>query len=84
MEPFLLGVNTLNLWKSHGHELCKFYLSDARIVKDQWINGTWILKHLGRNDLDVRYVNKFLGLLAFEIWYRLFITKEIKSDTSLN
>ncbi len=78
------SVNTLNLWKSHGQELCKHYLSDARIVKDQWINGNWISKHIGRNDLDVRYVNKFLGLLALEIWYRLFITKEMKSDTNLS
>ncbi|QLH07833.1 asparagine synthase C-terminal domain-containing protein [Nitrosopumilus ureiphilus] len=78
------SVDTLNLWKSYGQELCKYYLSDARIVKDQWINGNWILKHIGRNDLDVRYVNKFLGLLALEIWYRLFITQEMKSDTNLS
>ncbi len=78
------SVNTLNLWKSYGQEICKNYLSEARIVKDNWIDGNWISKHMAKNDLDVRYVNKFLGLLAFEIWYRLFITKEIKSDTSLN
>ena len=78
------SVNTLNLWNSNGKELCKSYLSDARIVKDKWINGDWIAKHLGRNDLDVKYVNKFLGLLAFEIWYRLFITKEMNSKTSLS
>jgi len=78
------SVNTLNLWKSHGQEICKNYLSDARIVEDKWINGDWILKYIDQNDLDVRYVNKFFGLLAFEIWYRLFITKEMKSDTILN
>ncbi|WP_297473317.1 asparagine synthase C-terminal domain-containing protein [Nitrosopumilus sp.] len=78
------SVNTLNLWKSYGQKICKNYLSDARVVKDKWINGNWILKHIDKNDLDVRYVNKFLGLLAFEIWYRVFITKEMKSDTSLS
>ena len=78
------SVNTLNLWKSHGKELCKSYLSDARIVKDKWIDGNWINKHINRNDLDVKYVNKFLGLLAFEIWYRLFISKEMNSETSLS
>ena len=31
----------------------------------------------------VRYVNKFLGLLAFEIWYRIFITKEMNDDEKL-
>ena len=78
------SVNTINLWKSFGHELCKNYLSDARIVKEKWINGDWISKYIDRSDLDVRYVNKFLGLLAFEIWYRLFISKEMKSDTILS
>ncbi len=78
------SVNTLNLWKSYGQEICKCYLSDARIVKDKWIDGNWISKHIDKNDLDVRYVNKFLGLLALEIWYRLFITKEMKSDTNLS
>ena len=37
-----------------------------------------------KKELDVRYVNKFLGLLAAEIWCRLFITNEIKSDATLN
>ena len=78
------SVNTLNLWKSHGYEICKNYLSDSRIVEDNWINQDWISKYINQNNLDVSYVNKFFGLLAFEIWYRLFITKEMKSDTILN
>jgi asparagine synthase (glutamine-hydrolysing) len=78
------SVNTLNLWKSHGQEICKNYLSDARIVEDKWINRDWILKYINQNNLDISYINKFFGLLAFEIWYRLFITKEMKSDTILN
>ncbi len=78
------SVNTLNLWKSHGQEICKNYLSNARIVENEWINEDWILKYIDQTNLDVRYVNKFFGLLAFEIWYRLFITKEMKSDTILN
>ena len=60
------------------------YLSDSRIVEDNWINQDWISKYINQNNLDVSYVNKFFGLLAFEIWYRLFITKEMKSDTILN
>jgi len=79
------SVNTVNLWRTHGQKLCQYYLSDARIVKDGWINSQWIkskMNRLGKNP-DVRYVNKFLGLLAFEVWYRLFITKEIKPSTKL-
>ena len=78
------SVNTLNLWKSYAQKLCKDYLSDSRVVKDGWINGDWIKKYIDRNDLDVRYVNKFLGLLAFEVWYRLFVSKEMKSETNLS
>ncbi len=87
-EKFLISkkqgfsVNTVNLWKSHGLELSKQYLSDARVVKDGWINGEWVKSRL-KKESDVRYVNKFLGLLAFEIWYRLFITKEMKPNTPL-
>ena len=77
------SVDTLNLWKSYGKKLCKFYLDESRLVQDDWINNEWIVKHIDKNNLDIRYVNKFLGLLAFEIWYRLFITKEMNSNEKL-
>ena len=80
------SVNTINLWNSLGKEICHHYLDNARIVKDKWINKDWIKRHLKRIDEnpDVRYVNKFLGLLAFEIWYRIFITKEMNPETKLS
>ncbi len=80
------SVNTVNLWKTHGKKLCNYYLDQARIVQDKWINGDWIKTHFKKldNDLDVRYVNKFLGLFAFEIWYRIFITKEMREDATLS
>ena len=78
------SVNTVNLWKSHGYNLCDYYLSDARTIQDNWISKDWIQKHFRKNDLDIRYVNKFLGILALEIWYRLFITKEMKPTTKLS
>lgn len=80
------SVNTVNLWNSHGKKTCEYYLDDARIVKDKWISKDWIKKSLKKLDekVDVRYVNKFLGLLAFEIWYRIFITKEMNPDSKLS
>ena len=78
------SVNTANLWKNHGQKLCKYYLTDARIIKEGWINYEWISKYLANNELDVRIINKFLGLLAFEIWYRLFISNEMKPDELLD
>ena len=67
-------------------ELCKYYLDNARIIEDGWINQEWVESNFKKldSDLDVRYVNKFLGLLAFEIWYRIFVTKEMNSDVKLS
>jgi len=83
-EKLGFNVNTINLWKYYGRDLCKEFFDNSRIVKDGWINNDWIQKHINNSDLDVKYVNKFLGLLAFEIWYRLFITKEMNSETRLD
>ena len=83
-EKLGFSVNTINLWNSIGKELCDQYLDDARIVKDGWINKEWISSHINQSDLDVRNVNKFFGLLALEIWYRIFITKEMNPKTKLS
>ena len=83
-EKFGFNVNTISLWKSVGQSICQEYLVDSEIVKAGWINKDWINQHIGKDDLDVRYVNKFLGLLAFEIWYRLFVTKDMSANTTLN
>jgi len=83
-EKLGFSVNTINLWNSIGKELCHSYLDNARIVEDGWINKEWICSHITKPDLDVRYVNKFLGLLSLEIWYRLFVTKEMNSTTKLS
>ena len=48
-----------------------------------WINSSWIENNL-KNDLEIKYINKFLGLLALEIWHRIFITKEMNPDTKLS
>jgi asparagine synthase (glutamine-hydrolysing) len=83
-EKLGFSVNTINLWNSIGKELCNSYLDNARIVEDGWINKKWISSYITKPDLDVKYVNKFLGLLSLEIWYRLFITKEINAKTKLS
>jgi len=82
-EKLGFSVNTINLWNSIGKELCHSYLDNARIVEDGWIDKDWITCHIERSDIDVKYVNKFLGLLALEIWYRLFVTKEMNSTIKL-
>jgi len=82
-EKYGFSVNTINLWKSSGKSTCDYYLSNSRAVDDGLLNYDWIKKYLNQSNLDVRYINKFLGLLALEIWYRLFITKEIKPTDKL-
>lgn len=79
------SMNTISVWESNGAELCDHYLSDARTVNDGLIKKEWIQKHLAKtkNNPDIRYVNKFLGLLALEVWYRLFVTKDISPKTKL-
>ena len=83
-EKLGFNVNTPNLWKSFGKSLCQEYLTDSQVARDGWINKDWISKYISKSDLNVRYVNKFLGLLAFEIWYRLFVTKDMSANTTLN
>jgi len=82
-EKLGFNVNTINLWKSAAHSKCKEFFDNARIVQDNWISNEWIEKYIDRENLDIKYINKFLGLLAFEIWYRLFITKELSPNTKL-
>ena len=84
IEKLGFNVNTQNLWKEYGHDLCKEYLDKSRLVEDGLINNNWILKHIDNPEINIKYVNKFLGLLSCEIWYRLFITKEMNSNTTLD
>ena len=89
MEKFVLpkkqgfSVDTKNHWERYGKKLCKNYLLEGEIVKEKLINKKWITDYLEK-DLDVRYVNKFYGLLAFEIWYRLFVTKNLSDSEKLS
>jgi len=82
-EKLGFSVNTINLWKTFGKSIANHYLSDSRAAKAGLINGDWIKKHVKQNDLDVRHTNKMLGLLALEIWYRLFVTKEMRPSETL-
>ena len=82
-EKLGFNVNTINLWNTYGHKICKEFFDNSRIVKDGWINDEWIKKHIDNPSLPINYVNKFLGLLAFEIWYRIFVTKEMNVNVKL-
>ena len=78
------NANTIELWNSYGKKICEKYLIDGEIIKSNIINVDWINHHIDKENLEIRYVNKFLGLLAVEIWYRLFITNTLDSETTLD
>ena len=77
------SVNTSNLWNRYGKEIFLHYFDKSRLVEDKIINSDWIDKHISKNDLEPRYINKFLGILALEIWYRLLVTKEMTENEKL-
>jgi len=78
-EKLGFSVNTVSLWKNYGYDIFKKYVLNGEIILDGWISKDWIEKHF-KKDMDIRYVNKFLGLISLEIWYRMFIKKTITSD----
>lgn len=55
---------------------------DGEIIKDKLINKNWIDDNIDK-ELDIRHVNKFYGLLALEIWHRLFISKNMAAAEKL-
>jgi len=69
------SVNTENLWKKYGLSMANEYLIDGKIIQDGWIKKDWIQSNLNNSNIDIRHINKLLGLLAFEIWYRNFKLK---------
>ena len=81
------SVDLQQLWNNEGKELVKKYLDplSSELVKDNIISKEWISKWINKkdNELDSRYINKFLQILSLEIWYRLFITKQINKNSKL-
>jgi len=77
--------NLIQFWKNYGSEIAQTYLKDSRISKENYINEHWILTALEKANKfdDIRYINKLLSVLSFEIWFRLFVTKEIKSQDTM-
>mgnify|MGYP002639352198 CR=1 FL=1 len=64
------SVNTETLWKNYGLSMAKEYLVDGKTIQDGWIKKDWVNQNLNNKNIDIRHINKLLGLLAFEIWYR--------------
>jgi asparagine synthase (glutamine-hydrolysing) len=79
------GMDLKALWKSVAKEMVTSNLDKARIFEDGLIKKEFYNRSLKRIDdtLDVRYISKLLHLLSLEIWYKMFVTFEISSKSSL-
>ncbi|KFM22227.1 putative asparagine synthetase glutamine-hydrolyzing protein [Marine Group I thaumarchaeote SCGC AAA799-B03] len=73
------------LWQKEGKEIFDNIMNKSRIIDDGLINKSWITDTLNSTTRlnDPRYIHKLLGILAVEIWYRIFITKEMSGNERL-
>ena len=79
------GMDLVKFWFRIGKEIVTSNLEKGRIFEDKVINREWYAKSLTRisQNKDPRYISKMLQLLSLEIWYKLFITYEMGSTSSL-
>ncbi|HET7389324.1 MAG TPA: asparagine synthase C-terminal domain-containing protein [Nitrososphaeraceae archaeon] len=79
------GMDLVKFWFRIGKEIVTSNLEKGRIFEDKIINREWYAKSLPKisQSKDPRYISKMLQLLSLEIWYKLFITHEINSTSSL-
>jgi len=79
------GMDLVKFWFRIGKEIVTSNLEKGRIFEDKIINREWYIKSLTRisQNKDPRYISKMLQLLSLEIWYKLFITYEVSSTSSL-
>ena len=84
------SLNLLNMWDNYGREIVSSYLNaDSGTVKDGIVNSRWIAKAISLvsdspdDNLKIRYISKLLSLLSFELWYRIFVSCNLKSNVKL-
>ena len=74
-------------WKKQGKKIFEKYIfsKDSEIVKNELINDKWISTAFEyvENDGSILYLNRLTSILALEIWFRIFITKEMNVDKKL-
>lgn len=69
------------LWNNYGKRLCNKYLSNSDIVKYKMVNQKWLDGAFEKsNSGDLRYINKMLSILSFEIWCQLYVSHSIEPN----
>ena len=74
-------------WKKNGKKIFEKYIfsKESEVVKKKLINEKWITSAFEyvENDGSILYLNRLTSILALEIWYRTFISKEMNVDEKL-
>ena len=79
------SLDLKNLWTRSAKEIVISHLDKGRIFEDKIIRIDFYHRSLKRieDTFDVRYISKLLHLLSLEVWYKMFITSEIRSKDSI-
>ena len=79
------GTDLQYFWKKNSDIVSNYVNSNSEIIKNGIISKDWIekIQKSDKLDSDPRYISKMLGLLALEIWYRLFISQNMNKDERL-
>jgi len=72
-------------WKINSDIVNTYVNSNSEVIKNGIISKDWIekIQKSDKLDSDPRYISKMLGLLALEIWYRLFISQNMNENERL-
>jgi asparagine synthase (glutamine-hydrolysing) len=79
------SLDLKSLWTRCAKEIVTSTLDKGRIFEDKIIQKNFYHRSLKRIEetFDVRYISKLLQLLSLEIWYKMFITAEIRSKDTI-
>ena len=79
------SLDLKSLWSRVAKEIVTSNLDKGRVFEDKIINRDFYNKSLKRieDTMDVRYISKLLQILSLEIWYKIFVTLEIKAKDML-
>lgn len=78
--------NYYTFWRNHGKKnVQRFLLGESHIVRECLISAEWIKNaiHIVEQNGDIRYMNRLLQVVSFEIWYRLFVSRDMDASFTL-
>ena len=75
-------------WQNNGKTIAESFLLNkkSQIYKKNIINYDWVVNAFEKVEFDgdIRYLNRLISILALEIWIKIFITHELKSNSKLS